>query len=261
MSTFCAAIRGRASRRCSSPSKMPHRRRKFRTRGTRFARKWATSLIPCLREFKAYFNDEFGDVYVNLYALEGDGFSPAQLHDYAERLRTELLRVPDVNKVDFIADQEQRVYVEIANAQLAKLNLRPQQIADAVSAQNSVAGAGVVTTADDRVYVRPSGQFTDLAKLGDTLIRVNGRTIRLADIATISREYTDPPSEYMRFGNQTVLGIGVTMAPSGDVNALGKALDAETQRLRAVPVPYRSAQSVGASIAVDWFSASHWRCS
>src|SRR3984893_9396360 len=180
-----------------------------------------------------YFNDEFGDVYVNIYALEGDGFSPAQLHDYAERLRTESLRVPDVNKVDFIADQEQRVYVEIANAQLAKLNLTPQQIADAVNAQNSVAGAGLVTTADDRVYVRPSGQFQDVAKLGDTLIRVNGRMIRLADIATIKRDYTDPASEYMRFGNQNVLGIGVTMAPSGDVIALGKALDAETQRLRA----------------------------
>src|SRR5258708_25681778 len=83
-----------------------------------------------------HFNDEFGDVYTDLYALEGDGISPAQLHDYAERLRTELLRVPDVNKVDFIADQEQRVYVEIANAQLAKLGLTPQQIADAVDAQN-----------------------------------------------------------------------------------------------------------------------------
>ena len=73
-----------------------------------------------------YFNDEFGDVYTDLYALEGDGFSPTQLHDYAERLRTELLRVPGVNKVDFIADQEQRIYVEIANTQLAKLGLTPQ---------------------------------------------------------------------------------------------------------------------------------------
>ncbi len=72
-----------------------------------------------------YFNDEFGDVYTNIYALEGDGFSFAQLHDYAERLRTELLRVPEVNKVDFIADQEQRVYVVIENAQLAKLGLTP----------------------------------------------------------------------------------------------------------------------------------------
>jgi multidrug efflux pump len=180
-----------------------------------------------------YFNDEFGDVYTDLYALEGDGFSPAQLHDYAERLRTELLRVPDVNKVDFIADQEQRVYVEIANAQLAKLGLTPQQIADAVDAQNSVSGAGLFTTADDRVYVRPSGQFQDVDKLADTLIRVNGRVIRLGDIADIKRGYTDPPSEYMRFGGQAVLGIGVTMASSGDVIALGKKLDAETARLRA----------------------------
>jgi multidrug efflux pump subunit AcrB len=180
-----------------------------------------------------YFNDEFGDVYVNLYALEGDGFSPAQLHDYAERLRTELLRVPDVNKVDFIADQEQRVYVEIANAQLAKLGLTPQQIADAVDAQNSVSGAGLYTTADDRVYVRPSGQIQDIDKLADTLIRVNGRVIRLGDIADIKRGYTDPPSEFMRVGAKTVLGIGVTMAASGDVIALGKKLDAETVRLRA----------------------------
>ncbi|MGC1523192.1 MAG: efflux RND transporter permease subunit [Steroidobacteraceae bacterium] len=180
-----------------------------------------------------YFNDEFGDVYVDLYALEGDGFSPAQLHDYAERLRTELLRVPDVSKVDFIADQEQRVYVEISNAQLAKLGLTPQQIADAVDAQNAVSGAGLFTTADDRVYVRPSGQFQDIKALADTLIRVNGRVLRLGDIADIKRGYTDPPSEFMRFGGQAVLGIGVTMAASGDVIALGKKLDAETSRLRA----------------------------
>ena len=141
--------------------------------------------------------------------------------------------MPDVNKVDFIADQEQRVYVEIANAQLAKLGLTPQQIADAVNAQNSVAGAGTFTTADDRVYVRPSGQFQDMDQLADTLIRVNGRTLRLGDIAVISRGYTDPQTETMRFENQNVLGIGVTMAPSGDVIALGKQLDAETARLRA----------------------------
>jgi multidrug efflux pump subunit AcrB len=180
-----------------------------------------------------FFNDEFGDVYTNIYALEGDGFGFAQLHDYAERLRIELLRVHDVNKVDFIADQEQRIYVEVPNAQLAKLGLTPQQIADAVNAQNAVAGAGLFTTANDRVYVRPSGQFQNADQIADTLIRVNGRVIRLGDFATVKRGYVDPPEQYMRFNNQPVLGIGVTMAPSGDVVALGKALDAETARLRA----------------------------
>ena len=180
-----------------------------------------------------YFNDEFGDVYTDLYALEGDGFSPAQLHDYAERMRIELLRVPGVNKVDFVADQEQRIYVEIANTQLAKLGLTPQQIASAVDAQNSVTAAGIYHTADDRVYVRPGGQYQDVEALANTLIRVNGRVVRLGDIATITRGYTDPPTQQMRFHGQTVLGIGITMAPDGDVIELGKSLDVETQRLQA----------------------------
>src|SRR6202044_511522 len=50
-------------------------------------------------------------------------------------------------------------------------------------------------------------------------------------IADIRRGYTEPPSEFMRVGAKTVLGIGVTMAASGDVIALGKKLDAETARL------------------------------
>ncbi|MFL6602759.1 MAG: efflux RND transporter permease subunit [Steroidobacteraceae bacterium] len=199
-----------------------------------------------------FFNDEFGDVYTNIYALEGDGFSFAQLHDYAERLRTELLRVSNVNKVDFIADQEQRVYIEIANAQLAKLGLTPQQIAAAVDSQNAVAGSGVFTTGADRVYVRPTGQLTDVDALANTLIRVNGRVLRLGDIATIRHGYLDPATQYMRFNGQAVLGIGITMAPAGDVIALGKALDTETARLRAsLPAGLKLTQVANMPAAVD----------
>ncbi len=61
---------------------------------------------------------------------------------------------------------------------------------------------------------------------------MNGRSFRLGDIAVIERGYTDPPTEYMRFGNQNVLGIGITMAPSADVIVLGKALDAKAAELR-----------------------------
>ncbi|MCT7057391.1 hypothetical protein, partial [Salmonella enterica] len=78
---------------------------------------------------------------------------------------------------------------------------------------------------DDRVYVRPSGQFNDVAALEDTLLRVNGRSFRLGDVATIRRGYDDPPTQQMRFMSQPVLGIGITMQPGGDVIHLGKALD------------------------------------
>ncbi|WP_322043426.1 efflux RND transporter permease subunit [Paraburkholderia sp. J67] len=179
-----------------------------------------------------FFNDEFGDVYTNIYALEGDGFSPAQLRDYADNLREELLRVKDVGKVDYFGDPNQRVYVEIANAQLTRLGISPTQIGQAIGAQNSVAAAGTLTTADDRVFVRPSGQFTDLKALADTLISVNGRSFRLGDVATIRRGYDDPLATQMRFQGKAVLGVGITMQPGGDVIRLGKALDERVDQLR-----------------------------
>jgi multidrug efflux pump subunit AcrB len=180
-----------------------------------------------------FFNDEFGDVYTNIYALEGDGYTPAQLHDYADKLRTVLLRVPGVAKVDYFGDPDQHIFVEISNAQLTRLSITPQQLAQAIDAQNTVAPVGTVTTADDRVFVRPSGAIKDEQALADVLITINKRTFRLGDIATIRRGYDDPPVTQMRVGGQAVLGIGVTMQKGGDVIDLGKALDAKASELQA----------------------------
>jgi multidrug efflux pump len=172
-----------------------------------------------------FFNDEFGDVYTNIYALEGDGFTPAQLHDYADQLRVELLRVPDVAKVDFFGDQNQRVYVEIANARLSTLGISPRQISQSLGEQNSVASAGFLSTVDDRIFVRPTGQFERLEDLENALLRIGGRSFRLGDIAAIRRGYDDPPENQVRFMSTPVLGIGVTMQPGGDVIRLGHALE------------------------------------
>ena len=185
-----------------------------------------------------FFNDEFGDVYTNIWTLEGDGFTPAQLHDYADQLRTVLLRVPGVGKVDYFGDPDQRIFIEADNTQLTRLGISPQQLGQAINAQNDISSAGVLTTADDRVFVRPSGQFDNVAAIADTLIRINGRTFRLGDLATVKRGYDDPVVTQMRTAGpgangHAVLGIGVTMQPGGDVIRLGKALDAESKNLQA----------------------------
>jgi len=180
-----------------------------------------------------FFNDEFGDVYTNIWTLEGDGFTPAQLHDYADQLRTVLLRVPGVGKVDYFGDPDQRIFIEVNNAQLTRLGISPQQLGQAINAQNDISSAGVLTTADDRVFVRPSGQFDNVDAIANTLIRINGRTFRLGDLATVKRGYDDPQVTQMRANGKAVLGIGVTMQPGGDVIRLGKALDAESKDLQA----------------------------
>lgn len=171
-----------------------------------------------------FFNDEFGDVYTNIYALAGDGYTPGQLREQADILRTVLLRVPGAAKVDYFGDQEERIEVRIPNAVMAQSGLTPARVGQAIAARNAVADSGVMSTASDRMFVRPSGQFHSLDDLADTLVPLGDRVVRLGDIAEIRRSSIDPPATQMRHQGQAVLGIGVTAADGQDVVALGQAL-------------------------------------
>ena len=184
-----------------------------------------------------FFNDEFGDVYTNIYAIEADGFNLAQVHDAAEEIRAELLRVDGVGKVDFFGDQAQHVFIELNNAKIAGLGLSIQSIGDAINQQNAVTAAGYFNLSGDRIFVRPSGQFEDISAIRNMVLRINEHLITLGDIAEVRRGYDDPPSPLMRFHGKAVLGIGITMQNGGDVVQLGRQLhDAVDKIGKGLPV-------------------------
>ena len=180
-----------------------------------------------------FFNDEFGDTLGNLYALTGDGFTYAQLYDYANRVRLDLLRVPDVAKVDIIGDQDQKVFVEASNTKLATLGIDPQQILATLQTQNAMTSAGNFDTQSDRIFLRTTGDFDSVASIRNMTIRANNRVFRLGDIANVYRGYVDPPAPKMRFMQKEAVGLGVAMVQGGDIIELGKNLDKETARIRA----------------------------
>jgi len=180
-----------------------------------------------------FFNDEFGDTYTNIYAITGDGFQYRDLKDFGDRIRAELLRIPGVAKVDFIGEQEEKVFIELSNAKLATLGIEPQQILQTLSAQNAIAASGVFDTATDRIFVRPTGAFDSLDAIADIAIRANDRVFRLGDIAHVHRGYVDPPQQQMRWRGREALGLGITMAQGFDVIELGRDLDREMKRIEA----------------------------
>src|SRR6516225_9273398 len=47
-----------------------------------------------------------------VYGFTADGFTPRELRDYVEDIRSQLLQVPDVSKVNLIGDQPERIYIE-----------------------------------------------------------------------------------------------------------------------------------------------------
>jgi multidrug efflux pump len=180
-----------------------------------------------------FFNDEFGDVFGNIYALTAEGFDYPQLKDLAERVRDELLRVPNVGKVEIFGIQDEKIFVELSNTKLATLGIDLTSITQALTQQNAVAGAGFFETDSERIQIRPGGAFNSVQAVGDTLIRAGNRSFRLADIATIRRGTIDPPATQVRFGGKPAMAIGISMAKGGDVIQLGKDLGSRIDTLQA----------------------------
>ena len=180
-----------------------------------------------------FFNDEFGDVFGSIYAFTADGFTLSELRDYVERVRQELLRLPDVAKIELIGVQEDRIFVELSTKRLAALGIDPQLIGQALAAQNAIVAPGSVETRETSVSLRVTGQLESVRAVADLLLRAGGQTIRLGDIATVARGYADPPVATMRFRGREALGLAVSMTRDGDVIKLGADLKREMARLRA----------------------------
>jgi multidrug efflux pump subunit AcrB len=177
-----------------------------------------------------FFNDEFGDVFGIIYALQADNaeYSSAELKYLADGLRQRLLRVKDVNKVEIWGVQPEMVYINISNQRLAKYGLDMQGIIAQLGQQNAVEATGQVETPSDVVQIRMSGQFQGIEQLKAMPIKgANGRLLKLADIADVERGYQDPPPPQVHFNGKPMLALGLSMSKGGDVIRLGKNLHTE----------------------------------
>ncbi len=180
-----------------------------------------------------FFNDEFGDVYGVIYALESDGgFSYAEVKTFADDVRQQLLRVPDVAKVELFGAQDEKLFIEISQKRLAQLGLDLNQVLAQLGQQNAVESAGAVQTPLDMVQVRVGGQFNAMEDLRNMPVRgSSGNQLRLGDFADIKRGYMDPPAIKVRHQGKEVIALGVSMAKGGDIIALGKSLATAVTRI------------------------------
>ena len=186
-----------------------------------------------------FFNDDFGDVYGSIFALQADGFSDEDLRVQAERIRTRLLRVTDVAKVDLFGAQAEKIFIEVSQKRVAEMGLDLNSVIAQLNAQNAVEGAGQVQTGTRSVQVRVGGAFSSVDQVKAMAIRAvnpatgQATTLRLSDVAEVRRAYVDPPAVKVRSNGHQVVALGVSMAHGGDIIALGKSLRHEVEAIRA----------------------------
>lgn len=183
-------------------------------------------------------NDDYGRVAVVTLALTGADFTMAELHDVAKDVRDELGALPLVARVDLFGVQEERVWLEFDPGFLVQFKLDPAQIAASLRAQNIVLPGGTINAAGERVVIEPSGDFQSVEEIRSLAIGVKeGQLLYLRDIASIRRDYVDPPQAPAFYNNQPAIVLGVSMVENSNVVALGHQVMTRLAKLRtALPL-------------------------
>lgn len=176
--------------------------------------------------------DDFGDVFGIFFALTGPEFSDAQLYDTAKLLRRELLLVPDVKRVDLFGVQQEVIYIELARDRIAQLGIHPETIFGLLREQNLVVSSGAVDAGPLAITINPTGEWSGVEDFENLLISGggnDGELIYLRDIATVRRDFIDPPTTSLRYDGMRAIGIGISTVSGGNVVTMGEAV---SQRIR-----------------------------
>jgi multidrug efflux pump subunit AcrB len=178
-------------------------------------------------------HDDFGDVYGVLFALTGEGYSYAELKKRAEVLKTELLSCDDVAKIEFWGLQQEVIFVEFDRARLTELGLSPMAIAGTLQTQNAVQKSGQVEVDGNYLRISPTGDFASEQTVADLYIGGADGLVRLGDVATIKRDYYDPPRNRMQFNGQPAIGVGISTIAGGNVVTMGESIKEKLAELDA----------------------------
>jgi multidrug efflux pump subunit AcrB len=141
-----------------------------------------------------------------------------------EDVRSKLLLVPDVSKIELLGAQDERIFVEFSMKELASLGIDRTALLSALQTQNIIRPAGTIQTGDETLSLRVSGAFQSEQDVADINFVAGGRMIRLSDIARITRGYSDPPQPLFRVNGEPAIGLAISMRDGGDILALGKSL-------------------------------------
>lgn len=210
------------------------------------------------------FNDEFGDTFGLIYGFTADGFTHRELRDYVEQARSTLLRVPDVAKIELLGEQDEQIFVEFSVRELANLGINRSALVAALRAQNVVQPSGTIQTGDEKLVIDVSGAFSSEQDIANINFAVDGRMLRLADIATVRRGYVDPPRPLFRTNGEPAIGLAIAMREGGDILQLGRNVDAAMAKITAeLPLgiePHLVAdQAVTVAGAISEFMESLWQ--
>ena len=132
-------------------------------------------------------------------------YTTQQLKDYGKKLQDDIEEIPEVKKVDILGvdDKEVEIAVDIFKMTAAQVSF--DDIQNAVKYENMTLSGGNLTSQGSRNNIRIVGEIKDPKELENIIVKHNGGTIYLKDVATVSFKEKEKTTYAREKGSEVVM--------------------------------------------------------
>ncbi|MCL6272897.1 efflux RND transporter permease subunit [Muricauda sp. 2012CJ35-5] len=172
-------------------------------------------------------DDGIGEVYGIVVGLTSDGFSYAEMKEYADDIKDDLIKLPDAAKVEIGGIQDERVFIEFDNSRLKEYGLSASKLQQSISVTNILNSGGQINVGDERIILEPTGNFNSVDDISNMLVAVGdgSQLVKLGDITNVTKGYIDPPKQIVSVDGKNALTMHVNLKENKNVVTLGEQIN------------------------------------
>ena len=181
-------------------------------------------------------DDGIGDVFGIVLGVTGDGFSYAQMKDYVDDIKDDLIKLDNAAKVEIGGEQDERVFVAFDDSRLKQYGLSAQKLSAIIAAQNILSSGGQINIEDERIVLEPTGNFDSLLDIENLLIPVGdgSQLVYLKDITKVEKGYISPPSQKVSVNGMDAISLHVSLKDDASIIALGEEVRTVHKKWQAI---------------------------
>lgn len=175
--------------------------------------------------------DDFGATSSLLLAIESAGHSPRELEEYSKQICATLRTIPEMGKLKVLGKKTEEIAVEIDLNQLSRYGVDHKSLLADLALQGFRTVSGTMGKKGNFASMQVEIPYRTEYEIGEQVVYTNpldGSTLRLKDIATITRRYpkdTKVVDYYAGDEKANCVLISIEMQPGHNIVEFGEKVD------------------------------------
>jgi HAE1 family hydrophobic/amphiphilic exporter-1 len=179
------------------------------------------------RDLPADMNEPIAKITVHNYplllvAISGE-VGKEKLIDAASALKSRLALIPDLSDIEIRGDTDKEVLIIFDREKLETYGLSKAAFYQAISNLSSIYPAGTLDGRGDHLYISTINGEKSAEALASTLIGVNGKYVRLGDVAVVHYGLGEP-TQISHFNGKENISLNINKTKHGDAIGLSRQI-------------------------------------